>query len=295
MLPSFRLIVATFLCGFVVVFAGLRMAVSLNDIHEGLPVMAGHAAPVSVTPAADSEARRGLAAVPVMYDLRFAVGMVSPAVVRVVPTVFDRPAPPLAIIPPQDLIEQNLVEQSLIEQSLIEQSLIEQSLVEQGLVEQGLAEQGLVEQSLTKQDLAEPAKETPEPERTVAAIQPDAPVTTASDAPILDAPPEAPKLETPTVAAVATQATPDLEASAAEPLIPEPDTTASIATPDQGIDPAPTAVPTPIAKPKAAKPAPKAVAKVARKKRVRTAQRAAPANNPLGINPASNPFAIPQQ
>jgi hypothetical protein len=275
MLPSFRLIAATFLCGFVVVFAGLRMAVSLHDIHEGLPVMAGHAAPVSVTPAADSEARRGLAAVPVMYDLRFAVGTVSPAVVRVVPTAFDRPAPPLAIIPPQDLIEQNLVEQSLVEQSLVEQSL--------------------VEQSLAKQDLAEPAKETPEPERTVAAIQPDTPVTTASDAPILDAPPEAPKPETPTVAAVETQAIPDLEASAAEPLIPEPDTTASIATSDQGIDPALAAVPTPIAKPKAAKPAPKAVAKVVRKKRVRTAQRAAPANNPLGINPASNPFAFPQQ
>jgi hypothetical protein len=284
MLPSFRMIAATFLCGFVVVFAGLRMAVSLHDIHEGLPVMAGHAAPVSVTPAADSEVRRGLAAVPVMYDLRFAVGTVSPAVVRGVPTVFDRPAPPLAIIPPQDLIEQNLVEQGLVEQSLVEQSLVEQSLVEQ---------------SLAKQDLAEPAKETPEPERTVAAIQPDTPVTTASDAPILDAPPEAPKPETPTVAAVETQAIPDLEASAAEPLIPEPDTTASIATPDQGIDPAPTAVPTPIAKPKTAtataKPAPKAVAKVVRKKRVRTAQRAAPANNPLGINPASNPFAIPQQ
>ena len=207
MLPSFRLIAATFLCGFVVVFAGLRMAVSLNDIHEGLPVTAAHAAPVSVTPAADSEARRGLAAVPVMYDLRFAVSTVSPAVVRVAPTAFDRPAPPLAIIPSQDLIEQNLVEQSL------------------------------VEQSLAKQDLAEPAKETPEPERTVAAIQPDAPVTTASDAPILDAPPEAPKPETPTVAAVETQAIPDLEASAAEPLIPEPDTTASIATPDEGIDP----------------------------------------------------------
>ena len=200
MLPSFRLIAATFLCGFVVLFAGLRMAVSLNDIHEGLPVTAAHAALVSVTPAADSEARRGLAAVPVMYDLRFAVSTVSPAVVRVAPTAFDRPAPPLAIIPSQDLIEQNLVEQSL------------------------------VEQSLAKQDLAEPAKETPEPERTVAAIQPDAPVTAASDATILDAPPEAPKPETPTVAAVEPQAVPDLEASAAEPLIPEPD----IATPDQG-------------------------------------------------------------
>ena len=59
MLPSFRLIAATFLCGFVVVFAGLRMAASLNDIHEGLPVMAAHAAPVSIAPAADREARRG--------------------------------------------------------------------------------------------------------------------------------------------------------------------------------------------------------------------------------------------
>src|SRR5712671_6962803 len=162
MLPSFRLIAATFLCGFVVVFAGLRMAVSLNDIHEGLPVMAGHAAPVSGTPAADSDARRGLAAVPVMYDLRFAVSTVSPTVVRVAPTMFDRPAPALAIIPPQNLIEQSLIEQNLVEQSL-------------------------VEQSLAKQDLAEPAKETPEPERTVAAIQPDAPVSAASDAPILDA------------------------------------------------------------------------------------------------------------
>jgi hypothetical protein len=245
MLPSFRLIAATFLCGFVVVFAGLRMAVSLNDIHEGLPVMAAHAAPVSVTPAADNEVRRGFAAVPMMYDLRFAVSTVSPTVVRATPTVFDRAAPALAITPAQDLVEQNLVEQ----------------------------------------DPAEPAKDTPEPERMVAAIQPDAPVSTPSNAPILDAPPETPK--PPAVAAIEPQATPDLEASAAEPLIPEPDTTASIAAPDQAVAPAPTAVPLPIAKPKAA---PKAVAKVVHKKRVRTAQRAAPANNSLGTNPASNPF-----
>jgi hypothetical protein len=219
------------------------MAVSLNDIHEGLPVMAAHAAPVSVTPAADSEARRGLAAVPVMYDLRFAVSTVSPTVVRV-PTVFERPAPSLAIIPPQDLTE--------------------------------------------------PAKETPEPESTVAAIQPDAPVSAAADAPaILDAP--APKSETPTVAAIEPQARPDLEASAAEALIPDSDSTASIDAPEQGVAPAPATAPTPAAKPKTAKPAPKTVAKAVRKKRVRTAQRAAPANNSLGINPASNPFGIPQQ
>ena len=200
MLPSFRLIAATFLCGFVVVFAGLRMAVSLNDIHEGLPVMAAPAASVSVMPAADSEARRGLAAVPVMYDLRFAVSTVPPTIVRAAPTVFDRPAPPLAIIPPQDLVEQSLSEQSLSEQSLVEQNL---------------GEQNLGEQNSAEQDLAEPAKETAEPERTVAAIQPDAPANAASDAPTLDAAPEAPKPETPAVAAVERQAIPDLEPSVA--------------------------------------------------------------------------------
>jgi hypothetical protein len=55
----------------------------------------------------------------------------------------------------------------------------------------------------------------------------------------------------------------------------------------------------PAAKPKipkeAAKRAPKAVAKVVRKKHVRTAERAAPANNPFGINPASNPFSTQQR
>jgi hypothetical protein len=294
MLPSFRLIAATFLCGFVVVFAGLRMAVSLNDIHGGLPVMAAPAASVSVMPAADSEVRRGLAAVPVMYDLRFAVSTVPPTIVRAAPTVFDRPAPPLAIIPPQDLVEQ-----SLSEQSLVEQNLVEQNLVEQNLGEQNLGEQNSAEQVLAKQDLAEPAKETAEPERTVAAIQPDAPANAASDAPILDAAPEAPKPETPAVAAVERQAIPDLEPSVAEPLIPEPDSTASIAAPDQDIASVPAIVPMPAARPKvpkeAAKPAPKAVAKVVRKKPVRTAQRTAPATNPFGINPAANPFGTQQR
>ena len=105
MLPSFRLIAATFLCGFFVVFAGLRLAASLNDIHEGLPVMSAHAAPVSITPAADREARRGLSSVPVMYDLRFAVSTVAPTLIRVAPTVLDRPGLPLAILPPEDVAE----------------------------------------------------------------------------------------------------------------------------------------------------------------------------------------------
>ena len=103
MLPSFRLIAATFLCGFFIVFAGLRLAASLNDIHEGLPVMAAHAAPVAINPVADGEARRALAAMPMMFDLRFAVTTVAPTLIRLPPTVLDRPAPPLSIVPPDDV------------------------------------------------------------------------------------------------------------------------------------------------------------------------------------------------
>ena len=71
------------------VFAGLRLAASLNDIHEGLPVMAAHAAPVSITPVADREARRSLAGT-VMYDMRFVISTVAPTLVRVPPTVLDQ-------------------------------------------------------------------------------------------------------------------------------------------------------------------------------------------------------------
>src|SRR4029079_5400382 len=101
MLPSFRLIAVTFLCGFLMVFAGLRLAASLNDIHEALPVMAAHAAPVSVAPIADREARRGLATVPVMDDLRFAVSTVAPTLVRVAPSVIERQAVAPMVAPQQ--------------------------------------------------------------------------------------------------------------------------------------------------------------------------------------------------
>ena len=110
MLPSFRLIAATFLCGFFVVFAGLRLAASLNDIHEGLPVTAAHAAPVSITPVADREARRSLAAVPMMYDLRFVISTVAPTLVRVPPTALDQPAPPLSIVPPDALDKEGSID-----------------------------------------------------------------------------------------------------------------------------------------------------------------------------------------
>lgn len=97
MLPSIRLIAATFFCGFVVVYAGLRIAVSLNDLHEGLPVMAAHAAPIQAVPSADPAMRRGQSAVPVMYELRFVSSSVALA-----PTLvsFAPAAPPLDITPP---------------------------------------------------------------------------------------------------------------------------------------------------------------------------------------------------
>jgi hypothetical protein len=97
MLPSIRLIAATFFCGFVVVFAGLRVVASLNDIHEGLPVMAAHAAPIQAVPNADPNMRRGQSAAPTIYDLRFVSSSASyaPTLVSLAPT-----APPLDITPP---------------------------------------------------------------------------------------------------------------------------------------------------------------------------------------------------
>jgi len=108
MLPSFRLIAATFLFGFFVVFAGLRMAASLNDIHEGLPVMAAHAAPVSIAPISDRDMRRGLSAIPVMFEMRFDVGAanLAPTQASFTGLPFDRPAPPLAIVPPEDIAKE---------------------------------------------------------------------------------------------------------------------------------------------------------------------------------------------
>lgn len=75
MLPSLRLIVVGFLCGFVVVFAGLRMVASLHVVHGGLPIMAAHAATLPATGRYDP---RETQPVPVLYDLRFVTGVVQP-------------------------------------------------------------------------------------------------------------------------------------------------------------------------------------------------------------------------
>jgi hypothetical protein len=264
MLPSFRLIGATFLCSFFVVFVGLRMAASLNDIHEGLPVMAAHAAPMTVTPAADRDARRGASSVPVMYDLRFAVAPVSPILVRSAPTLIERPVPqlPLAILPPD----------------------------------------------IPVQEAAEPAAQ---PEATVAAIDRDADVAPAPSAipeppskivaePL---PPLEPAAETTApdskAAAIDPQTTPAPEATAAEPLVAEPETSVDVPIPAQDTVAAKPAEPAAKPEPEHAKAAhakPKAVAraKPAHKPRIRTARRATSPNNSFDIgSPASSPFGGP--
>jgi hypothetical protein len=102
MLPSLRLIAITFCCGFIVVFAGLRLATSVNGLHKAMPVMAAHAAPVTVGAIADRDLRRGQSAVPVMYDMRFAVGTAVPASAGSQPTIDRAPSVmmPLVILPP---------------------------------------------------------------------------------------------------------------------------------------------------------------------------------------------------
>ena len=105
MLPGFRLIVATFLCGFFVVFASLRLVTSLHNVHGALPITAAQAAPMP-TMDIDSEAmRRSQAAMPTMYDLRFVVSTASHAPVpeRMTARAIDRAAPvalPLVITLP---------------------------------------------------------------------------------------------------------------------------------------------------------------------------------------------------
>lgn len=102
MLPSLRLIAITFCCGFLVVFAGLRLAASVNGLHRAMPVMAAHAAPVTAGAIADPDLRRGQSAVPVMYDMRFAVGRAVPAAAGAQPVIDRAPSVmmPLVILPP---------------------------------------------------------------------------------------------------------------------------------------------------------------------------------------------------
>ena len=105
MLPGFRLIVATFLCGFFVVFASLRLVTSLHNVHGALPITAAKAAPMPTADIDNETMRRSQAAMPAMYDLRFVVSVASHAPVpeRMAAPAIDRAAPvvvPLVITTP---------------------------------------------------------------------------------------------------------------------------------------------------------------------------------------------------
>ena len=73
MLPSFRLIVATFLCSFLAAIGGLRLVASSHIAQETL--LPANAPPLQLTGAGAVPAwRRADVDTPVVFDLRFAVG-----------------------------------------------------------------------------------------------------------------------------------------------------------------------------------------------------------------------------
>ena len=69
MLPGFRLIAAAFFCGFIAVFAGLRLTASVHGAHPPISIMAANAAPLMQF--APSNPRGTPLVVPVLYDMRF--------------------------------------------------------------------------------------------------------------------------------------------------------------------------------------------------------------------------------
>lgn len=78
MLPSFRLIAATFLCSFFIVFVGLRLAATSRVASE--TTGASNMLQLQLTGAdAGAEMRRLDRNAPVVFDLRFAVGAMPPA------------------------------------------------------------------------------------------------------------------------------------------------------------------------------------------------------------------------
>jgi len=280
MLPSFRLIAATFLCSFFVVFVGLRMAASLNDIHEGLPVMAAHAAPMTVAPAADRDARRGASSVPVMYDLRFAVAPVSPILVRSAPTLIERPVPqlPLAILPP-DISPREAAEPAAQPEATV--AAIDRDA-----------------------DIAPAPSAIAEPPSTIV-IEPLPAIESAAEAPAQNSDQGSSAQDSSDqgskAAAIEPSTAPAPDAAPAEPLVAEPETTQSVDVPSPAQDTAAAKPTEPVAKPepehaKAAHAKPKAVAKPkqARKPRIRTARRAASSNNSFEFgNSPSSPFGGP--
>lgn len=78
-LPSFRLIAATFLCSFLIAFVGLRLAATSRVGSETTGV-ASNPLPLQLTGAdAAADMRRLDRNAPVVFDLRFGVGATAPA------------------------------------------------------------------------------------------------------------------------------------------------------------------------------------------------------------------------
>jgi hypothetical protein len=293
MLPSFRLIAATFLCSFFVVFAGLRLAASLNDMHEALPVMAAQAAPASIAPAADREMRHGLSSVPVMYDLRFAVSTLAPTLVRVAPTLIDRASFPLAILPPQELAPESApadANDAAPAESTVAAIEPETPAVISDAPAEPLAPKAPELAAIDTQAKPDatanwPTAETLAPETKTAALEPQTAPPPATEEPLAVSEPAA-------------------AASDAPAALPEPAAVAPMVAALS--EPAPeTVMPEtvmPAKKAGAAKPVhhvkAKATPKAVPKKRIRTAHRMAPASpfgnsssNPFGSS-SSNPFGI---
>jgi hypothetical protein len=306
MLPSFRLIAATFLCGFFVVFAGLRLASSLNDIHEGLPVMAAHAAPVSITPVADREARRSLAAVPLMYDMRFVSATVAPTLVRLPPMALDQP---LSIVPPDEFdgkgsldaapeaeAAKDATEPAEPEATVAAIPPAALVIPESAVVPDAPAEQAAtdapavaaIDSRATPDTTAEPPAAEPPAAEPPAAEQP----TAETPAPVTQATANEPQA-TPTPAPVIEESLPNSEAAAAPAETPAAPTTGPEPNPRSPAAALPAPKPqaakrqaakspaakSPAAKPQAAKSSPRALVNVARKKLIRVARRAAPTNH----------------
>jgi len=98
MLPSFRLIAAAFLCGFVLMLAGLRLVASLHNVHQTLPVTTAQAAPLPIA----EPTRNAAAAVPVLFDLRFLANAIAPMPASVSPQILDTAAPAASTLVSED-------------------------------------------------------------------------------------------------------------------------------------------------------------------------------------------------
>jgi hypothetical protein len=291
-------------------------------MHEALPVMAAQAAaPDSIAPAADREMRHGLSSVPVMYDLRFAVSTLAPTLVRVAPPLIDRPAFPLAILPPQDSSQENAPASVTANDAAPAESTVAAIEPETpAVISDAPAEPPAPKtpalaaiDTQAKPDASAnwPAAETPAPEAEIAALEPQAAPPPAVEEPLAVSEPAA-AAETPTplpepVAAPAAVAaipepTPEVatpEAAAPEAAAPEAAAPEAAAPEATKTEPA-----KPVSKARAAKssPQPKAKAAIVRntvalsvvhKKhvRIRTANTVT-ATNPFGT-PPTRQYGIP--